>query len=196
MASVLYFQWVTAISASFRVSNRKVQIGLLAGIFFLCAAGAFIGNFPRKASSKCRRNLLYGLRKCLESWGEHFRRSEPWGRGYKGLVRLVGGPENTAGSAEENVPVKIEIYGQAYNVQADENEAYLKELAAYVDAKMRTVAEATRTVDSVRVAVLAALNIADELHTIRRRQDAIDGPLQKRVEKCVAMVEKALEQSA
>jgi cell division protein ZapA (FtsZ GTPase activity inhibitor) len=51
-------------------------------------------------------------------------------------------------------------------------------------------------VDSVRVAVLAALNIADELHTIRRRQDAIDGPLQKRVEKCVAMVEKALEQSA
>jgi len=92
--------------------------------------------------------------------------------------------------------VKIEIYGQAYNVQADENEAYLKELAAYVDAKMRTVAEATRTVDSVRVAVLAALNIADELHTIRRRQDALDGPLQKRVEKCVAMVEKALEQSA
>ena len=92
--------------------------------------------------------------------------------------------------------MKIEIYGQTYNVHADENEAYLRELAAYVDEKMRTVAEATRTVDSVRVAVLAALNIADELHAIRRRQDAIDGPLQKRVEKCVAMVEKALEQSA
>jgi cell division protein ZapA len=92
--------------------------------------------------------------------------------------------------------VKIEIYGQSYNVQADENEAYLNELAAFVDAKMRTVAEATRTVDSVRVAVLAALNIADELHTIQRRQDSIDGPLRKRVEKCVAMVEKALEQSA
>ena len=61
---------------------------------------------------------------------------------------------------------------------------------------MRTVAEATRTVDSVRVAVLAALNIADELHTLQRRQDAVDGPLRKRVEKCVAMVEKALEQSA
>lgn len=92
--------------------------------------------------------------------------------------------------------MKIEIYGQSYSVHADENEAYLKELAAYVDARMRKVAAATHTVDSVRVAVLAALNIADELHTIQRRQDAIEGPLRKRVDKCVTMVEKALEKSA
>jgi len=105
-------------------------------------------------------------------------------------------PENDGWLSRGEARVKIEIYNQSYNVQADGDEAYLKELAAFVDGKMRTVGEATRTVDSVRVAVLAALNIADELHTIRRRQDAIDGPLQKRVEKCVAMVEKALEQSA
>lgn len=92
--------------------------------------------------------------------------------------------------------MKIEIYGQQYNVRADENEDQLKELAAFVDTKMREVAEATHTVDSVRVAVLAALNIADELHTLQARLEVIDGPLQKRVEKCVTMVEKALEQSA
>jgi cell division protein ZapA len=92
--------------------------------------------------------------------------------------------------------VKIEIYNQSYNVQADENEEYLKGLAAFVDEKMRSVAEATRTIDSVRVAVLAALNIADELHTLKKRQDAIEGPLRQRVEKCVAMVEKTLEQTA
>jgi cell division protein ZapA len=92
--------------------------------------------------------------------------------------------------------VKIEIYNQSYNVQADENEEYLKGLAAFVDEKMRSVAEATRTIDSVRVAVLAALNIADELHSLKRRQDAIEGPLRQRVEKCVAMVEKTLEQTA
>jgi len=91
--------------------------------------------------------------------------------------------------------VKIEIYDQSYNVSADQNEEYLHELAAYVDAKMRTVAEATRTVDSVKVAVLAALNIADELFSLRERQQEIDGPLRKRVEKCVALVEKALEHS-
>lgn len=62
--------------------------------------------------------------------------------------------------------MKIEIYHQTYNVHAEEeNEEYLKELAAYVDAKMRAVAEATQTVDTARIAVLAALNIADELHS-------------------------------
>jgi cell division protein ZapA len=92
--------------------------------------------------------------------------------------------------------MKIEIYDQSYNVNsAGQNEEQLKELAAYVDGKMREVAQATRMVDSVKVAVLAALNIADELFTLREHQQEIDGPLRKRVEKCVALVEKALEQS-
>ncbi len=88
--------------------------------------------------------------------------------------------------------MKIEIFDQTYNVAADQNEDYVRELGAYVDAKMRTVADATHTVDTVKVAVLAALNIADELLTLRQRQE-IEGPLRKRVEKCVGMVEKALE---
>jgi cell division protein ZapA len=91
--------------------------------------------------------------------------------------------------------VKIEIYDQSYNVNADHDEAYLKELAAYVDGKMRSIAEATRTVDSLKVAVLTALNIADEMFSLRQRQQEVEGPLRKRVEKCVAMVEKALERS-
>ena len=60
---------------------------------------------------------------------------------------------------------------------------------------MRFVGESTRTVDSLKVAVLAAMNIADEMFTLRDRQQEIDGPLRKRVEKCVALVEKALEHS-
>jgi cell division protein ZapA len=91
--------------------------------------------------------------------------------------------------------VKIDIYDQSYNVNADQNEEYLKELAAYVDSKMRAVGEAARTVDSLKVAVLAALNIADELFTLRERQREIEGPIRQRVEKCVTLVEKALEQS-
>jgi cell division protein ZapA len=91
--------------------------------------------------------------------------------------------------------VKIEIYDQSYNVNADGNEEYLRELAAYVDGKMREIASATKMVDSLKVAVLASLNMADELFTSRARQDSTEGPLRKRVEKCVALVEKALEQS-
>ncbi|HEV2522938.1 MAG TPA: cell division protein ZapA [Candidatus Acidoferrales bacterium] len=91
--------------------------------------------------------------------------------------------------------MKIEIFDQTYNVQADGDEAYLRELAAFVDQKMRTVAEATRQVDSMRVAVLSALNIADELFTLRKHQHELEGPFRQRIEKCVNLVEKALENS-
>lgn len=91
--------------------------------------------------------------------------------------------------------MKLEIYGQAYNLNVEENEEYLRELAAYVDAKMHAVSEAAHTVDSVKVAVLAALNIADELFLARAREAEIRVPLRKRVEKCVSLVERAIEQS-
>jgi cell division protein ZapA len=98
-------------------------------------------------------------------------------------------------SLDREPNVRVDIYDQSYNVNSGENEEYVKELAAYVDGKMREIAEATRMVDSLKVAVLAALNISDELLTLRRRQQELEGPLRQRVEKCVAMVERALEQS-
>jgi cell division protein ZapA len=92
-----------------------------------------------------------------------------------------------------SVFMKIEIFDQTYNVNADGNEEYLAELAAYVDKKMRAVSESTQLVDSVKVAVLAALNIADETFTLRQRTEKLEGPLRQRMEKCVSLVEKALE---
>ncbi|HTV57326.1 MAG TPA: cell division protein ZapA [Verrucomicrobiae bacterium] len=91
--------------------------------------------------------------------------------------------------------MKVEIFNQTYNVAAGDDEDRVRKLAEYVDARMREVSEATRTVDSVKVAVLAALNIADEMFVLQQKQDEIQGPLRKRVEKCVQMVERALEQS-
>jgi cell division protein ZapA len=91
--------------------------------------------------------------------------------------------------------MKIEIYDQTYTVNSGQNDEYLKELAGYVDGKMREVADATQIADSLKVAVLTALNIADEMFTLRERQKQIEGPLRKRVEKCVGLVEKALERS-
>lgn len=91
--------------------------------------------------------------------------------------------------------VKIEIYGQSYNVAAEGNEDHIRELGEYVDVKMRTASQAAQTVDSVKVAVLAALNIADEMFRLRDRQQQLEGPLRKRVERCVHMVERALERS-
>ena len=55
--------------------------------------------------------------------------------------------------------VRVEIYDQAYNLRGTDAE-YIIKLAEFVDSKMRSVAEQTSTVDSLRLAVLAALNIA------------------------------------
>ena len=58
--------------------------------------------------------------------------------------------------------VTVDIYDQTYHLSGQDT-AHIRQLAARVDAKMRAVAAQGRTVDSLRVAVLAALNLADEL---------------------------------
>jgi cell division protein ZapA len=72
--------------------------------------------------------------------------------------------------------ITVEIYDQAYRLRGT-NRAYLEKLAAIVDAKMRAVAAQGRTVDSLRVAVLAALNLADELTRITERYEAVVTPV-------------------
>jgi cell division protein ZapA len=67
-----------------------------------------------------------------------------------------------------NGSVRVEIFDQAYNLRGSDAE-YIIKLADYVDSKMRAVAEQTNTIDTVRLAVLAALNIADEFHLLRRK---------------------------
>src|SRR5437868_15335255 len=74
-----------------------------------------------------------------------------------------------AKSTAEN-SVRVEIFDQAYNLRGSDAE-YIIKLAEYVDTKMRAVAEQTQTVDTARLAVLAALNIADEYHLLKKNLD-------------------------
>jgi cell division protein ZapA len=69
----------------------------------------------------------------------------------------------------QNTSVRVEIFDQAYNLRGSDPE-YILKLAEYVDAKMRAVAEATNTIDTARLAVLAALNIADEYHLLVKKK--------------------------
>lgn len=70
--------------------------------------------------------------------------------------------------------VAVDIYDQVYHLRGTDA-AYIEQLAASVDAKMRAVSAMGGTVDSLRVAVLAALNIADELAQLRQRYQMLDG---------------------
>ena len=93
-------------------------------------------------------------------------------------------------------PIKVQIFDQPYNISGDLDEKYVHELARYVDQKMREVADTTRMVDTQRVAVLAALAVADELQTLRADREEIEGKLRDRAQRCLTLVERALKQTA
>ena len=68
----------------------------------------------------------------------------------------------------------VEIYDQIYHLRGVDP-VYIAQLAATVDQKMRAVSQQGGTVDSLRVAVLAALNIADELTSLRQSYNELAG---------------------
>jgi cell division protein ZapA len=90
---------------------------------------------------------------------------------------------------------KVQIYNQTYSLQGDLDQAYLQELAGFVDAKMHAIANMTSTVDTQRVAVLTALAIADELNTLRKEKSDREELLKEQAQRCLTLVERALKQS-
>ena len=72
--------------------------------------------------------------------------------------------------------IEIEIYGQKYRikVKGEEDEKYISHLTSFVDQKMREVAVRSKSVDVLKVAVLAALNIADELFLCQKNLDQLN----------------------
>jgi len=91
--------------------------------------------------------------------------------------------------------IKVEIYHQVYPIQGDLDEEYIRKIAAYVDEKMRLIADEARTVDSQKVAVLAALAIADELHRLREERGEREEILKEQAERCLTLVERVLRKT-
>jgi len=98
---------------------------------------------------------------------------------------------NTDASASPTI--KVEIYDQAYTVRSDGDPEYLKALAEYVDQRMREISSGTLTVDSRKVAILAALYIADELHQLRKLHEQADAQLATRSSECSEMLDRLLK---
>lgn len=77
--------------------------------------------------------------------------------------------------------VQVDIFDQTYSVTAGADSEHIKAVAAYVDNEMREVCRASGAVDSVRIAVLAALNIADECFRLRSQVESGDERARERV---------------
>jgi len=87
---------------------------------------------------------------------------------------------------------EVEIFGSVYTVRGVDDGEHLRELAAIVDRKMREIAGQVATVDSAKIAILAALNLADELVQTRHLQEGERVEIQERVTALTGELSEAL----
>jgi len=95
--------------------------------------------------------------------------------------------------AKEPQSIRVVIYDQEYFMRGDLDQEYIQKLAQYLDTKMRSIAERTRTVDTLRVAMLAALNVADEYHQLKARYDEVTQNLDQKVGECSNALDEILK---
>jgi cell division protein ZapA (FtsZ GTPase activity inhibitor) len=106
------------------------------------------------------------------------------------MIDMIG---NRAKS-DNTQSIRVEIYDQTYNIRSDGDNEYILRLAEYVDGKMREIAKGSLTVDSLKVAILAGLHIADEFHRLKSQQEQTDQQLASRSAECAEMLDKVLKQ--
>jgi cell division protein ZapA len=88
---------------------------------------------------------------------------------------------------------EVEIFGAVYSVRGSDDRGYLQGLADLVDRKMREVAQHVNTADTVRIAILAALNLADELMSLEKRQEGERVLIREKVAELTEELAGALE---
>ena len=89
--------------------------------------------------------------------------------------------------------VEVEIFGQVFRVAAgDAPPAYIQRLAYYVDEKMRAIASTTKTMPLNRMAILTALNIADDLFKLRDSYEQSARLVDAKTEQLISLVREQL----
>jgi cell division protein ZapA len=98
-------------------------------------------------------------------------------------------------AAKDSEGIRVVIFDQEYFIRGQLDEAYIQKLGEFLDGRMRAIAGRTRTVDSMRIAVLAALNIADEFHQIKARYEEKTRRVDEKVEECTRLLDRYLKES-
>jgi cell division protein ZapA len=91
--------------------------------------------------------------------------------------------------------VNVEIHGQRYAVRSELEPQYVGELASYVDDKMRQAARELASADPLRVAVVAALNIADDLYNMRAESSGEKGRILARTADIERLIDSVLTEA-
>jgi cell division protein ZapA len=91
--------------------------------------------------------------------------------------------------------LSVEIYGQTYNVRGEGDPKYLTELARLVDTRMREIASEVPTMEPMKIAILAALNIADEFSRFKQSQQSEHGQWVEKTEELIARLGRSLAET-
>ncbi len=92
----------------------------------------------------------------------------------------------------ENGKVKVNIYGQTYNIRGDAPPEYILELAEYVNSKMEEVALNVTSANSLQIAILVSLNIADEYFQLKKLNVGIEGVIEEKTREIISMLDEGL----
>ena len=96
--------------------------------------------------------------------------------------------------ADQARVVTVEIGGQRFPIRSTLDQSYVTELAAYVDGKMRAASEAVPAADGIGLAILVALNLADELFRCRDKQSSATGDINERALRLEQLLDDVLAQ--
>ena len=95
--------------------------------------------------------------------------------------------------SEESNQVKISIFGQEYSVKAPADEIYIKKIAEYLDGKMREVQSGfSTTQSSTRIAILAGMNITDELFTAKQSGESDNSEAEEKISSLIELIDESL----
>ncbi len=85
--------------------------------------------------------------------------------------------------------VEVRILGQSYSIKTDEDEAYIKALARYVDEKLKEIYSVAPNVNHVKAAIMAAFGIADELFKLKMKQENLDKMIEEKTKLLSGLLE-------
>ena len=95
--------------------------------------------------------------------------------------------------AEESNQVQISIFGQEYSVKAPADPDYIKKIAEYLDDKMREIQSGfSTTQSSTRIAILAGMNITDELFTARQSDESDSTEVEEKISSLIELIDDSL----
>ena len=88
--------------------------------------------------------------------------------------------------------VEVSMMGQKFMIKSDSNDEYVTKIAGYVDGKVNEVLQNTKSVASAQVALLTAMNIADEFFKFKENKDGTLKQVEKKIEDMIELVDLQL----